>query len=396
MPAIPLAGELGYLDGMRWTHEVGLFTVVSILSMALSAVEADTAIGGAQKTSAFCAAGECPSRLLVCGDGLPDPGEECDDGNQISGDGCSALCQLEIPIECGPQIPWPSQQNILEDGSFEDDNILGTWTTIEHSLFGPDLICDDQTCFAWPFAAGPDGSLVSGRYVLIAGGSFSDASTGLVVHAPVAIPSNATTLEFQWATIASGPAGNPCAGATDGLTLFIGGTEVWSSLDAGPCTNVNPYERVVIDLTTASGGPYQGATVGFEFQASASGVPPNIDLTNIMLDDVSINIPPDTDPPGHDCELDGVPDNLDNCIIIANADQRDSDGDFYGNRCDADLNNDCIVNAIDLGMLKTVFFGNDPDADFNGDGFVNAIDLGILKNLFFHRPGPSGVGGNCP
>jgi fibro-slime domain-containing protein len=31
----------------------------------------------------------------VCGDGLVFPGEQCDDGNTVSGDGCSATCQLE-------------------------------------------------------------------------------------------------------------------------------------------------------------------------------------------------------------------------------------------------------------------------------------------------------------
>ncbi len=31
----------------------------------------------------------------MCGDGAIDPGEECDDGNTISGDGCSAECRME-------------------------------------------------------------------------------------------------------------------------------------------------------------------------------------------------------------------------------------------------------------------------------------------------------------
>ncbi len=32
---------------------------------------------------------------LHCGDGTADPDEECDDGNQVAGDGCDAACQLE-------------------------------------------------------------------------------------------------------------------------------------------------------------------------------------------------------------------------------------------------------------------------------------------------------------
>jgi cysteine-rich repeat protein len=228
----------------------------------------------------------------ICGDSSPDAGEECDDGNVTSGDGCSATCTYEPGFDCSPAIAGSLTENILVDGSFEDGNIGGEWTSINRSLFGANLICGDG-CFGRPFAAAPDGSLTSGNYVLIAGGSFASSSVGNATHASVVIPANATTLEFQWATLASGPGGDPCAGPTDGLALSIGGTPVWANTDGGPCTNVNPYERVVIDLATAPGGPYQGTTVAFEFTASATGVPPNVDLTNVMLDDVSINIPAD-------------------------------------------------------------------------------------------------------
>ena len=93
-----------------------------------------------------------------------------------------------------------------------------------------------------------------------------------------------------------------------------------------------------------------------------------------------------------DTDQDGVPDALDNCTLVANANQRDTDGDGYGNACDADLNNDGAINAVDLGLLKDRFFdtGN-LDADFNGDGVVNSVDLGVMKASFFGAPGPSGL-----
>lgn len=37
----------------------------------------------------------------VCGDLHIDDGEECDDGNRTSGDGCDSSCQLETPASCG-------------------------------------------------------------------------------------------------------------------------------------------------------------------------------------------------------------------------------------------------------------------------------------------------------
>ncbi len=42
------------------------------------------------------------SHAVVCGDGISDPGEACDDANTTSGDGCSAQCVLE---------PTESEQN---------------------------------------------------------------------------------------------------------------------------------------------------------------------------------------------------------------------------------------------------------------------------------------------
>ncbi len=43
--------------------------------------------------------------IRPCGNGVLDPGEECDDGNTNNGDGCNAICQ----IEAGWQCPTPGQ-----------------------------------------------------------------------------------------------------------------------------------------------------------------------------------------------------------------------------------------------------------------------------------------------
>jgi cysteine-rich repeat protein len=34
----------------------------------------------------------------ICGNGLVETGETCDDGNLINGDGCSSVCQIELPV----------------------------------------------------------------------------------------------------------------------------------------------------------------------------------------------------------------------------------------------------------------------------------------------------------
>jgi cysteine-rich repeat protein len=59
----------------------------------------------------------CPGPTAACGDGNLDPGEQCDDGNTVSCDGCNAACQIEAcgngKVECseecdaGPQNGQP-------------------------------------------------------------------------------------------------------------------------------------------------------------------------------------------------------------------------------------------------------------------------------------------------
>jgi hypothetical protein len=97
-----------------------------------------------------------------------------------------------------------------------------------------------------------------------------------------------------------------------------------------------------------------------------------------------------------DTDGDGIPDNVDNCSAVANSDQRDTNGDGYGNRCDADLNNDGSANFTDLAMFRQKFGSQDPNADFSGDGVVNFTDLAILRQMFGKPPGPSGNHPNCP
>jgi cysteine-rich repeat protein len=49
----------------------------------------------------------------VCGDGILNQGEQCDDGNNTDGDGCSAKCVLETSTKCG--------DGVLNDGEECDD-----------------------------------------------------------------------------------------------------------------------------------------------------------------------------------------------------------------------------------------------------------------------------------
>jgi len=136
-----------------------------------------------------------------------------------------------------------------------------------------------------------------------------------------------------------------------------------------------------LDLST-SGAPI---TFGFETRNSSGG------SINVGYDNYSLTLNLTT----QDTDDDGIADDLDNCTLVANAAQIDSNGDGIGNRCDPDLNADCIVNVVDLGILRSVFFTGNADADFDNSGTVNVADLGIMRSVFFEPPGPSGLPNSC-
>jgi hypothetical protein len=92
-----------------------------------------------------------------------------------------------------------------------------------------------------------------------------------------------------------------------------------------------------------------------------------------------------------DNDNDGVDDSVDNCSAVANPNQRDTDGDGFGNYCDGDFNNDNIVNVLDLGTFQQKYFSTDQDGDFNGDGIVNTSDLVLFRQMYFYSPGPGAI-----
>ncbi|MDD2758776.1 MAG: thrombospondin type 3 repeat-containing protein [Methylomonas sp.] len=92
-----------------------------------------------------------------------------------------------------------------------------------------------------------------------------------------------------------------------------------------------------------------------------------------------------------DTDADGVPDFLDNCTLVANANQRDTDGDDYGNICDPDFNQNNVVDPLDLNTFKAKLGQVSPHQDLNGNGIVDPLDLNILKTYLGKAPGPSGL-----
>ena len=58
--------------------------------------------------------------LPNCGDGVLDPGEECDDGNNDDGDGCDADCTTEVILAVMRVTSLPeSRERLYQDDKFK-------------------------------------------------------------------------------------------------------------------------------------------------------------------------------------------------------------------------------------------------------------------------------------
>jgi hypothetical protein len=108
-----------------------------------------------------------------------------------------------------------------------------------------------------------------------------------------------------------------------------------------------------------------------------------------------------------DGDSDGVPDQFDNCSADANGplsgactgmmSQQDTDGDGYGNSCDADWDNDGVIGGTDFLLFSGSFGAMTGDANFNEDvdsdcdGTIGGTDFLLFSGQFSGSVGPSGL-----
>lgn len=102
--------------------------------------------------------------------------------------------------------------------------------------------------------------------------------------------------------------------------------------------------------------------------------------------------------PPVDTDQDGILDSEDNCTLHPNPAQLDSNGDGYGNRCDADYDDDGHIGGLDFTKFVAGFLSEvgestyDHAVDCDGDGQIGGPDFNCFV-LGFRAgvPGPSGT-----
>ena len=78
-----------------------------------------------------CSTGTC---LTKCGDGMKLPPEQCDDGNAVDGDGCSSTCMIETGFSCtDTTAPPPAQLNLAV--TYRDMISFPIGTAVRHPDF---------------------------------------------------------------------------------------------------------------------------------------------------------------------------------------------------------------------------------------------------------------------
>ncbi len=78
---------------------------------------------------------------------------------------------------------------------------------------------------------------------------------------------------------------------------------------------------------------------------------------------------------GTDSDSDGIQDNVDNCIEVANPDQADADGDLVGDACDDDIDGDGLTNDEEVSIYGTDPYNPDTDGGSLNDGYE--VDDGL-------------------
>lgn len=295
---------------------------------------------------------------VICGNGLVQSGEQCDDGNMSDGDGCSASCTVEPGFGCDNDPGEPSVCALIPQGcsvntvAIPDANSVGATDSIVLSEGGSLLDLDVSV-------------EVSHSYVgdLIVTLTHEDTGTSAVIidrpgFTGTGFGCNGASIDATLDDEAASPVENECAGSTPTISGTFTPNNPLSVFDGENLSGT--WSLNITDNASQDTGTLEGWCV--------------LDTLGAL-----------------DSDGDGITDDIDNCTLVDNPDQRDTNGDGFGNICDPDFDNNGVVNFLDVNSWVPLFNSacGDIDQDLNGDGLCNFADYAIVTSFFLQPPGPA-------
>ena len=198
-----------------------------------------------------------------CGNGSIDSGEQCDDGNDFVGDGCSSTCQIEDGWQCAaPTPPGP-----IADPSFEAGTPNPSWAEVSNNPIGTP-ICEISVCGAGA-GTGPS----DGTFWAWFGGIYSTHEGSLTQS--VTIPTTTTELTFDLEIPA-------CDSASDYVEVLIDGNQEFLIDGSSLLCGITGYVTQTVDVSAYA----DGGTHALQFHSETFSV--NAGVSNFFIDVVGL------------------------------------------------------------------------------------------------------------
>jgi cysteine-rich repeat protein len=227
------------------------------------------------------ASGKTQACTVACGDNRIDPGEDCDDGNLVNGDGCSSTCTVERGFTCAAYTV--NNSTACESGSgtclqlpviyrdFQPQNVSPGGHPDFYYLSAPDMFCvpntagpargNDSTARCWGIAGN---TLLDGKPQAGSGTTckcqFSDWNVGNTDHIPGGYSRADSPLAegsgYRTDVVSYTPNGGPIWTGTVPAYRDASSFKQWFSDDA----TVNQSFRSMLELTSIGSNIYQYAS----------------------------------------------------------------------------------------------------------------------------------------